>query len=81
MKLTLPILEKSQTWVIINKPVGVSVHNDTNDVRSLLSQQLPKNSFEDIYPVHRLEIKMEGLTKSFEAPPPAEFSHLFSAAD
>lgn len=61
MKLTLPILEKSQTWVLIDKPAGVSVHNDTDDVRSLLSQQLPKGSFQDIYPVHRLDKETSGL--------------------
>lgn len=59
--LFLPILAQLQHIVVINKPCGVSVHNDPQDVRSLLSQQLPKGSFEDIYPVHRLDKETSGL--------------------
>lgn len=57
----LPVVEKSKNWLIINKPVGVSVHNEAGDVRSLLKKQLHPGTFHDIYPVHRLDKETSGL--------------------
>lgn len=58
---TLAIVFQGHDWLIINKPAGVSVHNDIGDVRTLLKKQLPPGSFEDIYPVHRLDKETSGL--------------------
>lgn len=57
----LPIIEKSKNWVIINKPAGISVHNEAGDVRSLLKKQLHPGTFDDIYPVHRLDKETSGI--------------------
>ncbi|WII71433.1 RNA pseudouridine synthase [Bdellovibrio sp. 22V] len=57
----LPIIEKSKNWLVIDKPPGVSVHNEAGDVRELLKKQLPKGSYHDIYPVHRLDKETSGL--------------------
>lgn len=58
---TLPVIFQGHDWLIINKPAGVSVHNDIGDVRTLLKKQLPEGSFEDIYPIHRLDKETSGL--------------------
>lgn len=57
----LPVVEKSKNWLIINKPVGISVHNESGDVRSVLKKQLHPGTFHDIYPVHRLDKETSGL--------------------
>ncbi len=57
----LPVVEKSRNWLIINKPVGISVHNEAGDVRSILKKQLHPGTFHDIYPVHRLDKETSGL--------------------
>ena len=57
----LPVMFQGHDWLIINKPAGVSVHNDIGDVRTLLKKQLPAGSFEDIYPIHRLDKETSGL--------------------
>lgn len=59
--MKLPVIEKSRHWLVIDKPHGLSVHNETHDVRSLLKQQLHKGTFHDIYPVHRLDKETSGL--------------------
>lgn len=57
----LPLIEKSKNWVVINKPAGISVHNEAGDVRSLLKKQLTPGTFSDIYPVHRLDKETSGI--------------------
>ncbi|MBV2168060.1 MAG: RNA pseudouridine synthase [Bdellovibrio sp.] len=57
----LPVVEKSKHWLIINKPTGISVHNEAGDVRSILKKQLHPGTFHDIYPVHRLDKETSGL--------------------
>ncbi|MNK07366.1 tRNA pseudouridine synthase C [compost metagenome] len=59
--MKLPVIEKSRNWLVIDKPHGISVHNESGDVRSLLKQQLHKGTFHDIYPVHRLDKETSGL--------------------
>ncbi len=59
--MKLPIVEKSKNWIVIDKPHGISVHNETHDVRALLKNQLQKGTFDDIYPVHRLDKETSGL--------------------
>ena len=57
----LPVIEKSRHWLIVDKPVGISVHNEAGDVRSVLKKQLHPGTFHDIYPVHRLDKETSGL--------------------
>lgn len=57
----LPVIKKSKAWMVINKPSGVSVHNEANDVVNLLKKQLPPDSYTDIHPVHRLDKETSGL--------------------
>lgn len=57
----LPVIEKSKNWLIINKPPGISVHNEAGDVRSILKKQLHPGTFHDIYPVHRLDKETSGI--------------------
>lgn len=59
--MKLPVVEKSKNWLVIDKPFGISVHNESGDVRSLLKNQLHKGTFHDIYPVHRLDKETSGL--------------------
>lgn len=56
----LVIIEKSKKWLVIDKPAGISVHNDEGDVRHLLKKQLPAGSYTDIYLVHRLDKETSG---------------------
>lgn len=57
----LTIVAKSKNWLIVDKPPGISVHNEAGDVRSILQKQLPSGSFHDIHPVHRLDKETSGL--------------------
>ena len=59
--MNLPIIAQSKNYIVINKPAGVSVHNDPADVIHLLKKQLPSGSYQDIYPVHRLDKETSGL--------------------
>lgn len=59
--IKIPIVEKSKNWVVIDKPSGVSVHNEGLDVRVLLKKQLTPGTYHDIYPVHRLDKETSGL--------------------
>ena len=56
--MNISIVYQSKDWLIINKPAGLSVHNDPGaDVCSFLQQQLSSK----IYPVHRLDKNTSGL--------------------
>ncbi|MBO9668330.1 MAG: RNA pseudouridine synthase [Bdellovibrio sp.] len=57
----LPIVAEGKSWVLINKPAGISVHNDPQDVCQILKKQLAPGSFADIHPVHRLDKETSGL--------------------
>lgn len=59
--MTLPLIAEGPGWLVVNKPVGVSVHNDPQDVTQILRQQLKPGSFQDIHPVHRLDKETSGL--------------------
>ena len=56
--MNLPIVYQEDDWLVINKPAGISVHNEPGaDVCSFLQQQLSSK----IYPVHRLDKDTSGL--------------------
>jgi tRNA pseudouridine65 synthase len=57
----LEILQQGTSWLVVNKPAGISVHNDPNDVCQILKKQLKPGSFSDIHPVHRLDKETSGL--------------------
>lgn len=57
----IPIVAQFKNWLVVNKPAGISVHNDNEDLRTILKRQLSLGSFQDIYPVHRLDKETSGL--------------------
>ncbi|WP_168196395.1 RluA family pseudouridine synthase [Bdellovibrio sp. NC01] len=59
--MTLPIIAEGPGWIVIDKPAGVSVHNDPQDVTQILRKQLKTGTFQDIHPVHRLDKETSGL--------------------
>lgn len=59
--IQLPILQSSRNWLVVDKPSGTSVHNDGADVCRLLKKQLKPGTFEDIFPVHRLDRETSGV--------------------
>jgi len=59
--MTLPLIAEGPGWLVVNKPAGVSVHNDPHDVTQILRKQLKPGSFQDIHPVHRLDKETSGL--------------------
>jgi len=62
---SLPLIAQDSSWIIINKPAGVSVHNAPSDsgqdVIQILKKQLKAGTFTDIHPVHRLDKETSGL--------------------
>ncbi|MDG0817740.1 RluA family pseudouridine synthase [Bdellovibrio svalbardensis] len=62
---TLPIIAQDTSWIVINKPAGISVHNagadSGQDVIQILKKQLKPGTFTDIHPVHRLDKETSGL--------------------
>jgi tRNA pseudouridine65 synthase len=78
MNARIPVIQQSAKWIVINKPVGISVHNETQDVRGVLKKQLRPGSFDDIYPVHRLDKETSGvLMVALEAETASEFAEKF----
>ncbi|XGC81879.1 RluA family pseudouridine synthase [Bdellovibrio bacteriovorus] len=61
MNTELKIIEKNKHWLVIDKPAGISVHNEVGDVKSLLKKQLQAGSYQDIFLVHRLDKETSGL--------------------
>ncbi len=56
----LNIIHETSAWLVIDKPAGISVHNDKINVLSILKQQKknPKISF---HAVHRLDSETSGI--------------------
>lgn len=56
----IPILYQDEDLVVVNKPVGVSIHNDdgASDLLSRLCEQLSQDS---LWPVHRLDKETSGV--------------------
>jgi len=62
MKEKIKIIEHGQGWVCVEKPGGVSVHNDPGrDIISSLQKSLGPGSTEILQPVHRLDQETSGL--------------------
>ena len=59
--IALDIVVQGPSWLIVNKPSGVSVHNDPQDVCQILKKQLKPGIFSDIHLVHRLDKETSGL--------------------
>lgn len=58
--MNLPIVAQGPHWLIVDKPAGISVHNEENDVLHLLHRQLslPLNK---LHLAHRLDKETSGL--------------------
>jgi RluA family pseudouridine synthase len=56
----VPILAKSNDWLVVDKPHGISVHNneDPENLIQILSQQLQITT---LFPVHRLDKETSGV--------------------
>lgn len=59
--IILSVIAQGASWIVINKPAGISVHNDHQDVCHLLKKQLKAGTYEDIFPVHRLDKETSGV--------------------
>ncbi len=56
----ISILRQEKDWIVVDKPAGISVHNDEDpsNLISELSQQIQSTTF---FPVHRLDKETSGL--------------------
>nr|WP_319490635.1 RNA pseudouridine synthase [uncultured Desulfobacter sp.] len=62
MKEKIKIIEHGQGWICLEKPGGISVHNDPGrDIISDLQKSLGPGSTEILQPVHRLDKETSGL--------------------
>ncbi|WP_462269705.1 RluA family pseudouridine synthase [Desulfobacter sp.] len=62
MKEKIKIIEQGQGWICLEKPGGMSVHNDPGrDMISGLQKRLDPGSTEIRQPVHRLDKETSGL--------------------
>lgn len=55
----IEILLKKKDWVVVNKPSGLSVHN--NEDKTNLLQELKAQGLEDFSPVNRLDKETSGI--------------------
>lgn len=60
MKQHLKILQESADWLVIDKPPGLSVHNDKINVLTVL-QQVKRNPNLSFHAVHRLDAETSGV--------------------
>src|SRR5689334_19879217 len=58
--MNIPILFQNSDWIAVNKPEGISLHNneDPTNLLQLLKIQLGDKKF---YPVHRLDKETSGI--------------------
>lgn len=56
----IPILHRTETWLAVNKPTGLSVHNDEDPVHLLKALKAQEN-LSEILPVHRLDKETSGI--------------------
>lgn len=56
----LKILQESADWLVIDKPVGLSVHNEKVNVLTLLTQ-IKRNPNLSFHAVHRLDAETSGV--------------------
>lgn len=78
MNSRILVIQQSSKWVVVNKPVGISVHNEANDLRAVLKKQLRPGSYDDIFPVHRLDKETSGvLMVALEAETASELAEKF----
>nr|WP_319392497.1 RluA family pseudouridine synthase [uncultured Desulfobacter sp.] len=62
MKKKIKIIEHGQGWICVEKPGGVSVHNDPGrDIMSGLQKSLGPGTTKILQPVHRLDKETSGL--------------------
>lgn len=69
--LSIPVIAAGKGWMAVEKPSGVSVHNDGNSVCAVLSEEFKKNEAlktgmgydpgVGLHPVHRLDRDTSGV--------------------
>ncbi|MFS4460569.1 RluA family pseudouridine synthase [Bdellovibrio sp. HCB2-146] len=59
--MNLEILAEGDGWIAVNKPAGVSVHNDPQDVLHLLAAQLKDKKYQQLHLAHRLDKETSGV--------------------
>lgn len=57
----LTIIDQGNDWLVINKPEGLTVHNDPNDVLHILRRQMDLPSNQELHLIHRLDKETSGL--------------------
>ena len=55
----IEILQSTETWIVVNKPNGLSVHNDEDETN--LVKLLAAQGFENFSPVNRLDKETSGI--------------------
>lgn len=55
----IEILQDLKTWIIVNKPSGLSVHNNEDETNLL--QELETQGFKDFSPINRLDKETSGI--------------------
>lgn len=59
--MTIEILAEGTDWLAVNKPAGVSVHNDPQDILHLLKTQLKAAKYQNLHLAHRLDKETSGV--------------------
>jgi len=54
----IQVLHETSTWMVIDKPAGLSVHNEKENVLSVLHKKNPRLQ---LHPVHRLDQETSGI--------------------
>ena len=58
--MKIPILFQDSNWIVVEKPEGVSVHNN-EDAKNLILLLTEQTRHKKLYPVHRLDKETSGL--------------------
>lgn len=58
--ISIPILSQNTDWLVVDKPPGLSVHNN-EDPKNLLKVLSAQCGIKDLFPVHRLDKETSGV--------------------
>ncbi|MBU0996217.1 MAG: RNA pseudouridine synthase [Proteobacteria bacterium] len=71
VKLPVPVISSGKGWIAVDKPSGISVHNDRKNICSIISAYIKKTpemgrliEYEEtfgIHPIHRLDRDTSGI--------------------
>ena len=57
----LQVLFENNTWLVINKPAGISVHSGAGDTGPSIVERLKKQTGKQVYLAHRLDRETSGV--------------------